>query len=142
MIEETYCSYKVSNLLQEKGFNQECFAKYAKETCIERYYDDYRERMLSWEINPGELIIPSIDRDRYEIYGTTISAPTHQMALKWLREIHGIDIIIKITNLVGENRKYYCMIYDKNNNSYIIDLFNSYEETEEAALKACLEKLI
>lgn len=142
MIEETYCSYEVSNLLQEKGFNQECFAKYAKETCTEKYYDDYRERMISWTIKPGELIIPSIDRDRYEIYGTVISAPTHQMALKWLREIHKIDIIIKITNLVGENRKYYCMIYDKNNNSYIIDLFNSYEETEEAALKSCLEKLI
>lgn len=142
MIEETYCSYEVSNLLQEKGFNQECFAKYAKETCTEKYYDDYRERMISWTIKPGELIIPSIDRDKYEIYGTVISAPTHQMALKWLREIHKIDIIIKITNLVGENRKYYCMIYDKNNNSYIIDLFNSYEETEEAALKSCLEKLI
>ena len=43
MIEETYCSYEVSNLLQEKGFNQECFANYAKESCTERYYDDYRE---------------------------------------------------------------------------------------------------
>lgn len=54
MVEERYCSYEVSNLLQEKGFNQECFAKYAKEACTERYYDDYRENMFPELQKPEE----------------------------------------------------------------------------------------
>lgn len=71
-----------------------------------------------------------------------IPMPTLQMAMKWLREIHGIDIIIEITDLVCKNRKYYCMIYDRDNNSYILDLFNSYEQACDAAIKYCLENLI
>lgn len=105
MIEERYCSYEVSNLLQEKGFKQECFAKYAKETCTEKYYDDYRERMISWTIKPGELIIPSIDRDKYEIYGTVIFAPTHQMACDWIYENYGLYVQIFLYVTLSTNKK-------------------------------------
>ena len=157
MIEERYCSYEVSNLLQEKGFNQECFAKYAKEACTERYYDDYRERMLSWTIRPGELIIPSIDRESYEVYGVMIPAPTHQMACDWLREVHHIYIEIcfyKTNPNDIEPKKsrlspYYTFgVWDTisgNNidkrltNDFIGD---SYKEAVEAALKYVLENLI
>lgn len=68
--------------------------------------------------------------------------PTHQMAMKWLRETHRIDIIIEISDPSVKDRKYYCMIWDGNNNSHILDLFNSYEEAVEAAIKYCLENLI
>ena len=85
MIEERYVSPEVARLLRDKGFNEDCFAKYADGSCTEKYYDDYRERMMSWEIKPGELIIPSIDRDKYDIYGDTIPAPTQQMACDWVR---------------------------------------------------------
>lgn len=105
MVEERYCSYEVSNLLQEKGFNQECFAKYAKEACTERYYDDYRERMLSWTIKPGELIIPNIGKDSYEVYGIMIPAPTHQMACDWIYENYGLYVQIFLYVTLSTNKK-------------------------------------
>ena len=67
---------------------------------------------------------------------------THQMARKWLRKIYGIDIVIEINDPSAKDRKYYCVIWDKNCDSYIIDLFDSYEEAVEEALKYTLENLI
>ena len=64
------------------------------------------------------------------------------MARKWLRKIYGIDIIIEISDPSVKDRKYYCVIWDGNNNSYILDLFNSYEEAFEVSLKYCLENLV
>ena len=147
MIEERYCSYEVSNLLQEKGFNQECFAKYAKEACTERYYDDYRERMLSWTIKPGELIIPSIDRESYEVYGVMIPAPTHQMACDWLYVKYGIFITtdVYLDELDGSKYitwKIYVCTDDvkcvQGRNDKITDIHNAFE----IALKYVLENLI
>lgn len=147
MIEERYCSYEVSNLLQEKGFNQECFAKYAKEACTERYYDDYRERMLSWTIKPGELIIPSVDRESYEVYGVMIPAPTHQMACDWIYTKYGIFITtdIYLDELDGSKyitwKIYVCtddMKCIQGKNDKITDIHNAFE----LALKYVLEKLI
>lgn len=145
MIEERYCSYEVSNLLQEKGFNQECFAKYAKENCTERYYDDYRERMLSWTINPGELIIPSIGKDSYEVYGVTIPAPTHQMACDWLREVYKIFIEVSVS--IDLNGKYHYSYSILNKEcKYIRKGYTSFDwnyiDAVEAALKYVLENLI
>ena len=85
MIKERYVNLEVARLLRDKGFNEDCFAKYANGSCTEKYYDDYRERMMSWEIKPGELIIPCVDRDKYDIYGDTIPASTQQMAVDWMR---------------------------------------------------------
>lgn len=68
--------------------------------------------------------------------------PTHQMAMKWLRETYRIDIVIEISDPSVKDRKYYCMIWDKNNDSYILDLFDSYKEAVDAALKYVLENLI
>ena len=85
MIKERYVNLEVARILRDKGFNEDCFAKYANGSCTEKYYDDYRERMMSWEIKPGELIIPCVDRDKYDIYGDTIPASTQQMAVDWMR---------------------------------------------------------
>ena len=74
--------------------------------------------------------------------GYTQLSITLQMAMKWLRETYGIDIVIEISDPSVKDRKYYCVIWNKNNDSYILDLFDSYEEALEAALKYCLENLI
>ena len=63
-------------------------------------------------------------------------------AMKRLREIYGIDIVIEISDPSVNDRKYYCIIWDKNNDSYILDLFDSYEDAVEEAIKYCLENLI
>ena len=146
MIEERYCSYEVSNLLQEKGFNQECFAKYAKEACTERYYDDYRERMLSWTIKPGELIIPSIDRENYEVYGIMIPAPTHQIACDWLGEVYGIYITIVYGDYPSLNKIFWTPQINSLKEFDLPDDFyedyDKYGDAVEAALKYVLKNLI
>ena len=122
IITEDYVSFETAKLLKEKGFDK----NYPLIPC-------YRE-------DNGEFIdIPTtLDTINY----CFIPAPTLQMAMKWLRKAHGIDIIIEISDPSVKNRKYYCMIWDGNNKAHILDLFNSYEETCEEAIKYCLENLI
>ena len=67
---------------------------------------------------------------------------THQKAMKWLREVHNIDIFPwKICKGI-----YSCAIFNSNTGQ---DLSSNkdfpsekYEETVEAAIKYCLENLI
>ena len=61
--------------------------------------------------------------------------------MKWLREIYGIDIVIEISDQSVNDRKYYCVIWGKNNDSHILELFDSYEDAVEAALKYCLKNI-
>ena len=79
-----------------------------------------------------------------------ISCPTHQMAMKWLREEHDIFIYIEpfITTSGLQGYKPYCTKIDRefmwinplrkysNTSSY------TYEEAVEAALKYSLENLV
>lgn len=74
--------------------------------------------------------------------GIDVNTADMYMVMKWLLEIYGIDIVIEISDPSANDRKYYCVIWDKNNNSYIIDLFNSYEDAVEEAINYCFENLI
>ena len=69
-------------------------------------------------------------------------APTLQMAMKWLREVHNIDIF---PWKIGKGI-YSCAIFNSNTGQ---DLSSNkdfpsekYEEAAEAAIKYCLENLI
>ena len=121
MITEDYVSFGTAKLMKEKEFN-------ADVNCTHVYVY-------------GRVVSKDYFRDINELE-EYIQAPTLQMAMKWLREVHRIGIIIEISDPSVKDRKYYCIIWDGNNNSHIIDLFNSYEESIEAALKYCLEILI
>ena len=127
MIKEDYVSFNVAQLLKEKGFD---------EYCLKNYWSSDKElHNWKWEL--------SYNRNSDGNCNTKdCAAPTLQMAMKWLREVHRIDIIIEISDPSVKDRKYYCIIWDGNNNSYILDLFNTYEEAVEAALKYSLENLI
>ena len=126
MIKEVYCSFEVAKLLKEKGFDAQCRAAYT---------------------NYGQLFTTQIQQYITNIVCSKSNlwkciAPTHQMAMKWLREVYGIDIVIEISDPSVNDRKYYCVIWDKNNDSHILDLFDSYEDAVEEAIKYCLENLI
>ena len=149
MIAEDYCSYEVAKLLEEKGFNENTICKYADIGGItERYYDDYRQRVLRFHYDEGYLIEPSTEpEDQYEIIGNTIPASTHQMAMKWLRKIYGFHIsVAPYLNNEGEviwvweiiNIETATIIAD----SLDSDDFNSCEEAVEAALKYCLTYML
>lgn len=105
MVAEDYCSFEVSKLLKEKGFDYQGF--------------DY----IDFE---GEVIRQN--------------RPTHQMAMKWLRQEKNIIINVWY-NGVDWDAEYY---NDEDENFYPItdSSCNSYEEAVEAALKYSLENLI
>ena len=78
IIKEAYVSFEVAKLLKEKGFDWD----------IRQYY------ALDSKTNVWELEYDD-NQGNYNIYGENlISAPTQQMACRWLREVHKIDISV------------------------------------------------
>lgn len=75
MITEDYVSFEVAKLLKDKGFNEECW----------EYYDNNKNFKSFRIIRCNYDNIP---------YKDAYIAPTHQMAMKWLREGSAIEISI------------------------------------------------
>lgn len=123
-MKEAYCSYGVSELLKKKGFDEECTHYYDLDDGTE-YTNGARVR-----------------NSRTETYCTS---PTHQMAMKWLREIHHIFIEISTSIDLNCNYHFNYGVLDKEC-KYVrrgyTDFDWNYEDAVEAALKYCLEKLI
>ena len=109
---EDYCSFELSKLLKEKGFDED----------TERVYER------------------NIMACRYEDY----PMPTHQMAIKWLREERWkyIEISFSVT-LNGEPQYNFGVL---NRSAQWVyrhkQPFSTYEEAVEAAIKYSLENLI
>lgn len=126
-IKEDYVSFETAKLLKEMEFNIETI-KY-------------------WENEGGTTTIPSIC-ELSEPYSNSYlgtheySCPSQSMAMKWLREVHNIDIF---PWKIGKGI-YSCAIFNSNTGQ---DLSSDkdfpsekYEEAAEAAVKYCLENLI
>ena len=117
MITEDYVSFETAKLLKEKGFNWNT----DKQFNLDKIVGDY----------------DITDRSRYpERY---LDAPTLQMAMKWLREVHKLYMY---TAFDGMEEVWFSRIYEKEKHLKDLDDFNTYEEACEAAIKYCLEKLI
>ena len=145
MITEDYVSFETAKLLKDKGFNEYTICKYADEGGItERYYDDYRERVLSFDWEEGYLIEPLIEpKEQYEIIGNTIPAPSQAMTMQWLREKNIIIIPKpKCFNAEGKCTVWSCSILLKNSNIKLQSDFNSYEEACETAIKCVLSTFV
>ena len=121
MITEDYCSFEVAKLLKEKGFDGEC---------VGCYWDSKKTFDVNYEplsYSDGDL------RDE------VILAPTHQMAMKWLRE-KDIDIIIMpLFKLKGG--RIYCYEIHSDAEDIRTGQFKTYEEAVEAAIKYYLTNL-
>ena len=122
-MEETYCSYEISKLLKEKGFNERTLYLYTNCDVLQHniVYNKYKN---------SEML-------------NAYSAPTHQMAMAWLRKVHKIHIVISPTSGKGYSA-ILCDVGDFDDFNYIgeTDYFFHTEEAVEAALKYCLENLI
>ena len=122
-ITEDYVSFETAKLLKEKGFNDElCHMWYNIRKDVGYY-------------------VSSVGVKNH------LPAPTLQMAMKWLREMYNIFIVIEphLYDYVNErNASYVCSIWVGDN--YYENLtstdFPSYEEAIEAALKYSLKNLI
>lgn len=121
MIKEAYCSFEVSKLLKEKGFIESCYGRYSIRS-KEFHFD------CTKAYNNGSNFM--------------YSAPTHQMAMAWLREVYYLWIDIDLLT----NYKWTWSIWFMNDPKLKIgessQVISTYEEAVEAALKYCLENLI
>lgn len=130
-ITEDYVSFEVAKILKEKGFFEKTFTYFDNELLCNGVW-------FEWNNSPmGQ-----------------ISAPTLQMAMKWLREVHNIIIVVEPHEYDYVNSKtssYVFCLWDgdnyeepySNQHSNIHGVaYNSYEEVVEAALKYVLENLI
>ena len=129
-ISEDYVSFEIAKLLKEKGFNER----------ICHFYDE--DEFI--HCNTGLYFCNSLGLNNY------ISAPTLQMAMKWLREVHNIFIYIEpfITTSGLQGYKPYCtkiggeFMWINPLRKYSNTSSDTYEEAVEAAIEYCLEKLL
>lgn len=138
MAKDAYCSYEVSKLLKEKGFDEICY----------RIYNTQEKELWGTD---------GIEFQNHQIDEESIAAPSHQLAMAWLRE-KGIHICPRHRCFCGVNPKdtpYYrwqTAIFRLPGNRLVYPLpidmaesYDSYEEAVEAGLKYVLvdfEKLL
>ena len=119
-IREDYVSFEIAKLLKEKGFPQDTVSC---NTCY-KYNGNFCNNARS---------MSGVDREICYI------APTKYMAMKWLREVHNILIVVD-----RAESHYYWELEDNINGNDIDGCgeCQTYEEAIEAAIKYCLENLI
>lgn len=127
MITEDYVSFEVAVLLKEKGFDEECYQKYDGEGYLSFNHVGYINAEKSNE-------------------DFSALAPTHQMAMKWLRENYDLHIIVFPYKRGTSAKGWCCQVFLTYNllgyDKYTNETCNSYEDAVEAALKYSLENLI
>ena len=127
MIKDDYCNFKTSKLLKEKGFDGECKKYYNLKMLTNPYYgcEYVRNRNLKDE---NDCI-----------------APTLQMAMKWLREVHKLHIWIAHKLKQNKGLPWYYEIHNIETGTVVKIgdvVCGSYEAACEAAIIYCLKKLI
>ena len=160
MVQEAYVSFETAKLLKEKGFDEEIETIITPDGRI--YYVD--------ENSVSRVTHTKIKNSNINIYLEDCSCLTLQMAMKWLREVHNILIVVDY-EWECDTTPYYFKIYrldengkpkqvpvkgisydkDDNPTEHIIGYrdwerslkdFSSHEEACEAAIKYCLANLI
>ena len=121
-IKETYVSFEIASLLNEKGFDEECRARYDSNGAL--HYEKYPIEASGAEMHDSIL------------------CPTHQMVMMWLREVYNI-LIEPESVWDGKKLVYQLFVVTPQNAAFAYDEHNpykSYEECVEAGIKYCLEK--
>jgi len=133
MIKEAYCSKEVSILLKEKGFNE----------ATNRYYNAQHDEIRTVS-DTFMTYWNSEEHMKVLMMEGALAIPTHQMAMKWLREEKRTSIIIEF----DLTKRGYCpYVYQLDYDmewvvKWRINTPMKYEEAVEAALKYSLENLI
>lgn len=125
-ITEDYCSFEVSKLLKEKGFDCMCDRK-AAFTDKNKFY-------------PAVIHYTKLSNCDKAYADGNVLVPTHALAIKWIRENFGYYIGV----LISTNTKYSYSI-QMTDGEYMQITSNDYdspEESAEAALLYTLKNLI
>ena len=135
MITEDYVSFQTAKLLKEKGFD---------EPCQFLYFSKYKQ--------DGDFVGNFNAKKNSEINEASYSAPTLQVARKWIKEKYKRHIEVRITNnsisdMVNVIR-YYWIIFDAEtarwmdeSTIYKTDGFDTEEQAYESALRHILENI-
>ena len=130
MITEDYVSFEIAKLLKDKGFDESTSMVYMSygDLCKLNRYDSIRNSNYN-----------DITKNYFEY-----TAPTLQMVLKWLREVHNISIEPLVDFGSGDGYWWTADVGYIKKHGLIDELcgYNSYEQACEAAIKYCLENLI
>ena len=139
MITEDYVSFEVAKLLKEKGFDGDTNCYYIEGSVDKNLYYSPIRNNHNKRITNNEFDI------QIDIDSCKISAPTLQMAMKWLRKNH--QIFIRPNTSFLYPIKWYAEIFCYGDNlktqqDVKTEYYDSPEEACEAAIKYCLENLI
>ena len=148
-MKEDYCSFEVAKLLKEKGFNE------ATNRYYNAQYDEIRtvsDTFMTYWNNEDHMKVLMMEG--------ALAIPTHQMACKWLREVHHLLISIVASPVYGkvkdEKGRNTCGLlywhymasgewmkekYNPQQKAFVVSE-KSYKKVCEAALKYSLENLI
>lgn len=119
---EYYVSLEVAKLLKEAGFDWEGKSYYQGEVFYQYSVD--RERIVIMNQNSAP--------DYMEQY----SAPTIEVAQRWLREVHGMHVYVSGFNNYRAYRE------GSIGATYLTEVFDTYEEAQEAGIKKALELIL
>ena len=129
MITEDYVSFETAKLLKKKGFNGECSCYYFFKYGL-KYEAQFEESLTHWNWNDG--------------YTFRYSAPTLQMATKWLREVKEVFIAIGFCDYPALHKSEWIPEISTHDSVFPDSAiaYDTYEEACEAAIKYCLKNLI
>ena len=129
MITEDYVSFETAKLLKEKGFKGECLGVYFPNGRFDTF-----DTAFDYNLNDGNL-------------SHAINAPTLQMAMKWLREVHNLVIQIEFIDYLEHGEVWLYSVLERRTIKRLTGrdedfTEHSYEQACEGAIKYCLENLI
>lgn len=129
MIQEAYVSFETAKLLKEKGFDESTSMVYMSygDLCKLNRYDSIRNSNYN-----------DITKNYFEC-----TAPTQQMAMRWLREVHHIAINIGWGEIFEGQYQWWSIVLNMDSGDILYDEnYNvSYEDAVETALKIVLNGL-
>ncbi len=136
MIKEDYVSFETAKLLKERGFNEKCRGCYRSE------FDDCDNAVVVLE----EWMAQSYNND-FKDEGFLCSAPTLQMAMKWLREKRSLEIYPYHNSSIIYNSKWWYEIIKYPNSVAEYECgkdeeVETYEQACEMAILYCLNNLL
>lgn len=125
-ITEDYCSFEVSKLLKEKGFDCMCDRK-AAFTDKNKFY-------------PAVIHYTKLSNCDKAYADGNVLVPTHALAIKWIRENFGIHISVDFD--IENSWSFACYGLSGVIGTIVNSEYDSPEEATEAALLYTLKNLI
>lgn len=128
MLKEDCVSYETAKLLKEKGFD--AYTEHNMWYVVEEFSTGCHWNSCTYKVGD---ITREYDKE------CCIVIPTLQMAMKWLREVHNIDVTIT----PDRKENYTAMVFvNKELPFTTIGSFKTHEVACDAAIKYCIENLI